>query len=561
MVGFWFGTIPKTNRQTLNKVSSNMSSIRGKRLARILAPTFTLLVPFIGYLRYHDYPLWKSEILVAVALLLGVGISLGLLWSSWGVKSRAIISALLLILAIDTLLGIEWITAVKAWGGVTVLFAILLAGMAIVVTVCWLLRQHLEVIIAVVMGTVLGGTLLLPVRTIPIGEFQEPHNKPDLSLPPVVHLILDEQIGIEGLPVDIPGAAELGESLKEFYGKSHFTLFGGTYSLFFDTKDSLSTLVNGSVTSNVEAFVSGSGNRSRIRDNAWFRQLLEAGYRIRVYQNDYLDFCKTKNAEVDYCFTYPGNSIKSLEDSEISFNNKLKLLFARFINKSLAYRVVISALRSQLSISKNVFATGEVWLGGLSSLSIFERIASDMRVEARGTAFFAHLLLPHSSYFFNRDCSIRHDSETWLRNFDPLQPLWGNTSESRRERYALYIDQVRCTHRALEKLFTDMKALGIFDGALIIVHGDHGSRIAINSPMLENKDLLTDTDLKDNYSTLMAVHAQGLEAGYSLEKRSIQDLFADIIMDSSIEAENNNVFLRRGNRTDEEELLSIPMAW
>jgi arylsulfatase A-like enzyme len=106
-----------------------------------------------------------------------------------------------------------------------------------------------------------------------------------------------------------------------------------------------------------------------------------------------------------------------------------------------------------------------------------------------------------------------------------------------------------------------MKALGIFDDTLIIVHGDHGSRIAINSPSFENRESLSDTDLRDNYSTLMAIHSGELEARYSGERRSIQSLFSEIIMGISASDETGDVYLRRGRGVDEAERHAVPMAW
>jgi hypothetical protein len=51
------------------------------------------------------------------------------------------------------------------------------------------------------------------------------------ALPPVVHLVLDEHIGIAGIPTDLPGGAELkrelspstkfgfaSQSAKQYYG-------------------------------------------------------------------------------------------------------------------------------------------------------------------------------------------------------------------------------------------------------------------------------------------------------------------------------------------------------
>jgi hypothetical protein len=536
---------------------SKMSDGGGRHVIGVSAPTLILLVPFVGYLRYHDYPLLTLEVLVSLLLILGAGLALYLLWVRCGAKLRAMVSALPMIAAVDTHLGMDWVRAVTASGGESFVLPILLVSVTGTVALFWALRRHLQLIIVVVAGAMLAGTFLLPFKTIAIGERTAPHDQPKQSQPPIVHLILDEHIGIEGLPTEISGATEWGESLRAFYQRSDFTLFGAAYSLFFDTDESMATLLNGAMDPDRASLISGPDGHRRIHVNGWFKKLVQKGYQIRVYQSEYLDFCNAKDADVTYCFTYPANSIRSIAHTDISLSDKLGLIFSRLASRSLSYRIAKAPIRSSHAAPTTVLETDEVWLGGLSALPVFGRIASDMRTQARGTVFFAHLLLPHSSYIFDRDCSM--SKEPWLRNFDPSQPWWGNTPASRRQRYALYIEQMRCTQRELAKLFEQMKALGIFDDALIIVHGDHGSRIAINSPSFENRESLSDNDLRDNYSTLMAIHTREFEGRYSGERRSIQSLFADLIMENSASDETADVYLRRGR--DEAERHSMSMAW
>jgi hypothetical protein len=536
---------------------SKMSDGGGRHVIGVSAPTLILLVPFVGYLRYHDYPLWTHEVLVSLLLILGAGLALYLLWVRCGAKSRAIVSALPLIVAVDFHLGMDWVRAVTASGGERFILPTLLVSVTGTVALFWALRRTLQLMIVVVAGAMLAGTFVLPFKTIAIGERTAPHDKPKQSQPPIVHLILDEHIGIEGLPTEIPGATEWGESLRAFYLRSDFSLYGAAYSLFFDTDESMATLLNSTMGPDTASLISGSDDHRRIHANGWFEKLVQEGYQIRVYQSEHLDFCNAKDADVTYCFTYPANSIRSIADTDISLSDKLGLIFSRLAGRGLSFRIARAPVRSSDAAPATVLATDEVWLGGLSTLPVFERIASDMRTQARGTVFFAHLLLPHSSYVFDRDCSV--SKEPWLRSFDPSQPSWGNTAASRRQRYALYIEQMRCAQGELAKLFEQMKALGIFDDALIIVHGDHGSRIAINSPSSKNRKLLSDNDFRDNYSTLMAIHMPEIEGRYTGERRSIQSLFADLIMENSVSDETGGVFLRRGR--DEAGRQSMPIDW
>lgn len=107
-------------------------------------------------------------------------------------------------------------------------------------------------------------------------------------------------------PTQLPCVAPRIE-LAEFYKKFGFALFGAAFSHSADTEISLSQLVNGTEAQNAVTFVGGGSvdRRFHIYDNVWFRKLSDMGYRIRVYQSDYIDFCEAKDADVDYCFTYP----------------------------------------------------------------------------------------------------------------------------------------------------------------------------------------------------------------------------------------------------------------
>ena len=59
------------------------------------------------------------------------------------------------------------------------------------------------------------------------------------------------------------------------------------------------------------------------------------------------------------------------------------------------------------------------------------------------------------------------------------------------------------------RLFEQMRKLGLYDEATIVVHGDHGSRISLHSPSYLNRDNLTPEDYRDIYSVLFAIKQPG----------------------------------------------------
>src|SRR5690606_5752666 len=61
-----------------------------------------------------------------------------------------------------------------------------------------------------------------------------------VSGPPVlVHLILDEHIGVEGLLGDEPEIAAMRQRLRDFYVGQGFRLFGGAYSEYLHTVNAI----------------------------------------------------------------------------------------------------------------------------------------------------------------------------------------------------------------------------------------------------------------------------------------------------------------------------------
>ena len=76
----------------------------------------------------------------------------------------------------------------------------------------------------------------------------------------------------------------------------------------------------------------------------------------------------------------------------------------------------------------------------------------------------------------------------------------------------------------MQMVLDSLRKANIYDKAIIIVQGDHGSRIAIHKPFLENKKELTQQDFKDYYETLFAVKIPGQSAQYDTQLIVIQTL-------------------------------------
>lgn len=549
------------------------------RLANLMAPTLILLVPLLGFLSYHDYEFWRPESLLAAAPFIAIGLTISALIALRPDLLRPASIALLLVLFLDIQFRSTegpWIAPLMSWeivsqhpaaffiGGVLVLVNVLM-------TVCWLLRRHLGTIVSSIFGVMALAAVLLPSETIPKGEAYSRDRAAKADLPPVVHVVLDGQIGIEGLPQDIPGGAELRRELKAFYDRYGFTVFGGAFSHYTATYESVSNLVNGQALSLTGAHIATSEaiipvRGIRLRQNAWFRTLSDQGYRIRVYQTDYLDFCSPEKANVDYCFVVPANSIRSLQETELTTFTKATVILNTYLSGSIIFKIFLrmaksSAGRTALWEKPPPWIWQNQRLGAISAAAVLDRMVDDLRDGPRGKAYFLHLLIPHSAYVLDSDCRLRRDIHTWLGPTDPdVKKPYQNTPESRDARYGKYFHQVRCVHRKLATLFDTMDSAGVLDNATIIVHGDHGSRIPLSKMDGAFSAQFSDTDMIDSYSALFAVRTPGLAAGYDRSLRSIQALFAEIVLKRPFAVETRDVFFRtKKGRDMGKRFIRVPM--
>lgn len=516
-------------------------------LTDLAVPPVMLLIPFVAFVRFHGYELSRPELILSGLLLAGLGLTFSGLILFRPRFLRPVLSAVLVLLFVDLQFRLGSQGTVSFFAGVAgeALSPLLLAvavtvGLMGCLLVTWLLRGHLGSIFLTAFGVMLIGALLLPVETkfhgeLPVKKNAKAEKGPENNKGVILHLILDEHIGIEGVPVDIPGGAELKSELIKFYDDFGFRLYGRVFSEYSQTDDSLSSMLSGRKAGAVGENLNGAD----IRANVWFDKLSEDGYEIRVYQTDLLNFCAHRG--VGYCFVYPVNGIGSLMDADLAVRAKARVILGLFFSESLTYNF-ISLLRQRMDriIGGSLLSweVAEPTINPVPSIKIFDRVKADLRRQEQKTAYFAHILLPHYSYIFDRECRMRADVSEWLKS---TKSLFGNTPQSRDRRYRLYFDQVRCTYKKLAALFNAMREDGTFGEATIVVHGDHGSRIALTEPHAAAADGVSDTDLIDAFSVLFAVKTPGAGRGDEGRMISLQDIFAELMPERPAAGVSNHI--------------------
>jgi len=500
------------------------------------APALVLLAVVVPFLRFHEYDLLLPESLLLIAGAAAVGGTVGalsrlrpetlgpaLMVVTLGVYilyCRKIIAALIH--------ASEWVAgetgnvgmALGAFGAI-----LFITGCA----VCWLLRRNLDLIVATVFGTIVLSSIVLPTATG--GEAAETGSLPaklNIDLPPLVHIVLDEQVGLAAMPKEFPASATAAKRVEETY--KDFALYSRAYSRFELTQNALASLVNESSGADVLELIDTHDYGYTLRKNEWFELLKTRGYAIKVYDTPWLDLCDGYDVE-DACYTYPMHSPNPLQRSALSTSERLRfLLGALYIGK-------VPTLPSPPAASEAL-----------------ARFQSDLAAAPRGVAYFVHLLLPHYDYVYKSDCSLG-DPDSWQTQ--PGHEEIPSSKEARQVAYTLYMDQVICTDRLMRALFDQMKALGIYDEATIIVHGDHGSRIGEHSargPVAK----LTDRDLLDYFATLMAFKAPGIRPGIRPEPILLQQAFGELFLGRAPAPTDINVLIARGDGSFAARTLTWP---
>jgi arylsulfatase A-like enzyme len=125
-----------------------------------------------------------------------------------------------------------------------------------------------------------------------------------------------------------------------------------------------------------------------------------------------------------------------------------------------------------------------------------------------------------------------------LWNNNGLFDYPANTIASRRERYQQYFEQLRCIYRRLDELFDQMRAAGIYDNSIILLHGDHGSRIVMTAPIPINQQALGKQDLVDGFSSLFAMKLPGKPGGYDKSPWPLEQLLARFVYEAGLTPNN-----------------------
>jgi hypothetical protein len=471
------------------------------------AGAVVLLASLLNFLNHNKYPLFSAEVgLVVLALLAASGVVFAL-YRSVGREGRLLFQVLLLLFAIDVNFGLD--------------MALALAGALLAVVA---LKRHFMAALGIVFAVVLVGEIGKAATTrAEAASGTAAAAAPAGDAPILVHLIVDEHVGIDGLPPDVPGAPALRDELISFYGKHGFRLFAGAYSEYLHTTNSIPQILNFGVE---QSWVAHSKQRGvATEQNAYFTRLRELGYDLHVYQTDFVDYCDP--ALVRSCVSVGAKDMSPVAQVDMPTFEKAKLILYNFWDLSAAGEFAIRGYNKALApwlrthglplpavetdLSRRPSITG--------ALVAFDRLTAELAHAVPGQAYFAHVLLPHYPYATRRDCTLKPVGE-WLERRSP--------GASWQVRQAGYFDQVGCLLTKLDALLGTLASSPHGRNAVVVVHGDHGARITRFDPVIENDGAFDDHDLVGSYSTLFAVRAPAIAPGYDAGRVPVARLVAKL---------------------------------
>lgn len=440
----------------------------------------------LNLLLFHQYPVWTREAGIALAVLAGFALIYGAVYRFAPALVRALLEGVLIALALDAA-GVH-----SPWP--------ITAGLAVAAFVALGRKSVLPFV--TVASLVAAGAGAMGIGQSREAAFTEIRKGPAAAapsgLPTIVHIILDEHVGFDGLPADNPRTPAVKAELERFYLGNGFRLYTRAHSDYAYTLNSIPQILNFGEAQEPDR---PKQEKKTVKNVAYFNLLGQQGYRVKVHQSEYLNLCSP--GAVTDCLTYQSQNIGPVATSSLSTGSRAQIILRKLVSPTVE-RLAASTYGGlrKLGLPLPVRDVTELRVNPLNAALAFDRFNASLEKAQPGEVHFGHFLLPHSPFGLEPDCRLKEGA--WMRRQYP-GPFGPRQNAG--------FDQMLCTLRKTEAAYRAISRSPAGRNFIMIVHGDHGSRLTNAKPIADQAKFMTDEEKVANFSAFFAVRAPAIQGG------------------------------------------------
>ena len=290
-----------------------------------------------------------------------------------------------------------------------------------------------------------------------------------------VLIILDEMSGLNSFESKGRDGKKFYQVAMDFAKNHNFILYSNIYSLYPQSINSISSLLNGDISSNFKSnkYIKGSKNFYSENDLV-LNKTFENFNSISVYQSMHINYCNLVTGKINKCEQYNPFNQKNFVDG---FKNS-------FLSRSVsAWNYNGSTLAAITWRFWMQFRFIDSTIPPYGEKATFENLLKKIKVDIKSKKFdliFAHTLVPHKPYGYSKNC--KYDGKLSLGNYS------GKMSAEKHS-YRHNLDRI-CTVKFLDNFLSDLKNINYLDKLEIIILSDHGSKNQMDDPESSLRNIL-----------------------------------------------------------------------
>ena len=375
------------NENTLvGKLTKFCNSVYGAAIIGFLV----IFTAFINFIQFNQYPFFSMGILLNILVIVALSFCMALVYKF---APQSIKNFLIFLLGMFGL----GLYSQSIWGYVLLLVLYIIV------------KNRLLGIYAVLSLVIL---VTSPVKYLFVQDAEIPLTEKRVGTQPfILHLVMDEHIGLKGLDSYIVDVKDAKTEIRDFYNKNGFNLYEGAYSKQSITVNSMPIILNfGDETFKNNGFM----QEVSLGDNKYFNLLEEKGYEIKIFQSDFIDYCKHSSVIACETTLRSGPMPADIDQENLTIFEKTWVVGYPFVANSPLIRMLFFGLDNTVILLNEfgmdidvVMAVGRGQLISPYGLSTFNQLNKAIEHAKPGQVYFTHAIFPHSPYIFDKNCKLK----------------------------------------------------------------------------------------------------------------------------------------------------------